>query len=380
MPSHLNSFKFLACCLSADYSDDDINNLRKTLAQDNIAWEDIITLANNMMLTPALWVSFSNKGLIEDLPQDLKDYLQELHNLNIARNKKLKSQALEAIQALNAIDFKPVLLKGSGYLFLNSFGDNGARMMYDLDIMVPKSTLQQCIKVFHDLGYHSIHEENEKFVDHHHCAPLIRLGEFGTIELHHRLLHQRADSVFPTDLAWQYVESFAAENVTINVLSPTHRVLHSILHSQVVDAYHQHYIINLRSLHDLANLIKTDGDKINWAHIQKTMKDHGLTQVLLSHLYHANKLFNTTWPLPKPANLSCQYYYLRCMAGVRWERFSRFERDMNRYSREKICRRYNCKDKVFQITKYRLAYTLELLKRWGKGFIRMLQTKSANDI
>ena len=379
MPSHLNSFKFLACCLSVDYSDDDINKLRKAIRQDNIAWEDIITLANNMMLTPALWVSFSDKGLIEDLPQDLKDYLQKLHGLNIARNKKLKAQALEAIQTLNTIDVKPILLKGSGYLFLNSFGDIGARMMYDLDIMVPDSTLEKCIKAFHDLGYHSKPEEGKKFIDHHHSAPLIRQGEYGAIELHHKLLSQKTDSVLPTDLAWQDIESFTLENVPVNVLSPTHRVLHSILHSQVVDGYHLHHIINLRSLHDLANLIKTDGDEIGWAHINKTLKDHGLRQVLLSHLYHANKLFNTKWPLPEHANLKCKYHYLRCMAGIRWERFLRFERGMSRYSRKKICRRYGCEDTTFQITKFRFVYTTELLKRLAFGLSRLLRKQSESN-
>ena len=373
MPNRLSSFKFFSQCLSTVYGKEDINKLRKEITQDNIAWEDIITLANNMMLTPALWVSLSDKGLTRNLPSDLYEFLKELHDLNSQRNKKLKSQALEAIQTLNSIDVKPVLLKGSGYLFLNSFGDIGTRMMYDLDIMVPKLAMTSCIKAFHDLDYHSDPEDDEQFINHHHSAPLIRTGEFGAIELHHELLSQKASSILPTTDAWKQIEALPAVATTVYVLSPTHRVLHSILHSQIVDGYHKRYIINLRSLHDLANLIKADGDKIDWVYIQKAMHSHTLKQALLGQLYQANKLFGIKWPEPMRANLSCRFHYLLCVAGIRWKRFARFNRDMRRYSRIDICQRYNCEDKGFQIIKFRLIYTAELIKRWIKGITRLFK-------
>jgi len=374
MSSRIHSFKFLCACLSVSSSD--IDKLRTEIINDDIVWEDVITLANNNMLTPALWVSLSNKGLVEYIPLELRDYLDELHNLNTQRNEKLSTQAIEAINALNSINVKPALLKGSAYLFLNAFGDIGARMMYDLDIMISKSELEKSVNKLQQLAYETSTEEGVKFTDHHHIAPLIRQGEYGSIELHHELLSNTCSSVLPTAEAWRHTETITIEDFSVAVLSPTHRVLHSILHAQVSDAYHKHHIINLRSLHDLDNLLCNDKAEIDWNYIQKIMKTHGLRSVLLSHLYHVNILFGTALPEGIKPNLLCRLHYLRCMAGIRWDRFARFERDLKRYSRKKICRRYHCENHWIPVNKNRIIYTGELLKRWFLGVTRLLRNNN----
>jgi len=111
-----------------------------------------VSLANNHLLTPAMWVVLKKKNLTDELPDELRDYLRELHQLSKERNAQLRAQLLEAVRQLNRIDITPVLLKGAMHLVTDVYGDTGAQIMTDIDLLVPREKINECLPALHGLG------------------------------------------------------------------------------------------------------------------------------------------------------------------------------------------------------------------------------------
>lgn len=367
MSSLIDSFEILASCLSINCKDEDVKALREKIVSGNIVWEQVISLANNNLLAPALWVAISEKGLAKNLPTELCEYLKELHSLNTTRNEMLRKQIIEAVQALNSIDNYPVLLKGSSYLFLDTFSDIGSRMMYDIDILVDKKELQSCIQVFKGLNYESDPKDEIKLKNHHHLPPLFRSGDYGAVELHGELLEKSAASILSTSEAWHDIEDVEIEDCTVSVLSPTHQVLHSMLHSQVVDRYHERHIVKLRALYDISYIVKHNNGNIDWIYIKNKMRSHGLISILYSYIYQAHVLLGCKLPPDIQPGIISKLYFFRCMAAIRWEVVDIIEHKLLRYSRYEICRRFKCEGDWLSVNVKRFQYSIFLLKRILNG-------------
>ena len=79
-----------------------------------IDWMSVIGLANETLITPAL--HDIAERFPDAIPEDVRQYLQEIFNRNLARNDRLAEQLAEAVAALNGNDVTPVLVKGSAML------------------------------------------------------------------------------------------------------------------------------------------------------------------------------------------------------------------------------------------------------------------------
>ena len=68
MNASLQSFLVLCQFLAVDQGPETIERLRCEIKRDSVDWESIVQIANQQLVSPALWVSLVNKGLHEDLP------------------------------------------------------------------------------------------------------------------------------------------------------------------------------------------------------------------------------------------------------------------------------------------------------------------------
>src|SRR5262245_20257994 len=98
-------------------------------------WAAGLALANDHLLSPAIYAALTATGRIGELPDDVRNYLELLHRLNGERNQALRQQALELITALNAAGVEPMLIKGGLQLFRPLHRDPAARMIRDLDVL-----------------------------------------------------------------------------------------------------------------------------------------------------------------------------------------------------------------------------------------------------
>ena len=92
-------------------------------------WTAVIALATAHYLAPALWLALQEKDYVDRLPQDARRFLKEAHRLNVARNTKIRDQALELLETLGRAEIKTVIMKGGVYLFEDNQQAFEARIM-----------------------------------------------------------------------------------------------------------------------------------------------------------------------------------------------------------------------------------------------------------
>lgn len=268
-------------------------------------WMDVLELANEHLLTPALADSPA-------LPDDARDYVATLYGLNGERNAMLRKQALELVGTLNRRGIEPALLKGGLTLFDGPYRDPAQRMMRDLDLLVPAASRDVAIEVLQSLGYGLAREYG---ASHHAFGDFARPNDPGSVDLHTELVDPWY--VLPAAEVWRRARLIEVDGVRFCAPSPTDRVLHNLLHAQV------HHLGNyyrgelpLQQVHELVALARHFGPAVDWRFIERRLAEYRLDTPLHSYLLAADWLFGLAWPLERPPALGARLHRLRCLLQI----------------------------------------------------------------
>lgn len=98
------------------------------------------------------------------------------------------------------------------HLVTDMYGDSGARIMSDIDLLVPREDIESCMAALQELQYKPVDDINNDYHEgHHHCAPLFRPGAYGTLEVHHSVMECPFNEILPTKLAMSNAEPLAVQ-------------------------------------------------------------------------------------------------------------------------------------------------------------------------
>ena len=291
-------------------------------------WTPLLALANQHLLTPALWTVLDASPLRSAVPPEVAQYLQVLHRLNGERNHVIRAQAVELAKALNEAAIEPVLLKGASSLFVGPYPDIGARMMRDIDILVPTSARDEAIAVLSRQGYVLERGYGE---DHHAFGDFARSGSPAAVDLHIELVDPR--HLLRAGETFKRATPHEAAGARFFVLSPTDRVLHNFLHAQIHHLGHYYRgEMPVSQLYEFSLLARSSGRSIDWDFIEARLEDHRLSTALRAYVLAATSLFGPSWPLSKRPGLRSRLHRLRCDAqaasplldwvGVTWGNLS----------------------------------------------------------
>ena len=366
MSKRLDSLKFITRMLAPD-SPAGVEQLRAALVKEELSWESVIALANQNLVTPALWVGLSRKGLVALCPTDVQTYCSELYRLNRQRNLSLKRQTIEITAALNSVGVEPILLKGAVLLFSGAL-DIGLRVMTDIDLMVPVKKLESSVQVLNTIGYRASSETHFRVEHHHHWTPLWRPGDYAAVELHWALAREGAmhagAKILPTELIWQQVEELDAGGKRALCLDPTYRMLHNIVHAEIADENHIRRTFALRGLHETALLCHHYPDDICWRTIRERLTSHGSARVFQSHLYAVDQLLGVATPCRiEPPALRTKVHSLGTLARVRWPWFARFAWRWHRISAHQLRKRYGRELAWSELARARLQHVVSVLTK-----------------
>lgn len=306
MSERLKTLQLLCRCLSQDGGD--LPEL--TQAQ----WTAIIELANHHYLAPALCWVLEQKEQINQLPDDVRGFLEGAQALNRSRNLRVRDQAVELLAALNEADIRTVILKGGVYLFDDDAQALSTRMMVDLDILVPEARLQESAEVAANLGYRVAMESDELF---HHIDPLVRRGDLASVEIHRHVGMQRR--LLPAEEVLRDARPVSYGDETFYIPTPTHRAAHAIYHSEV-QAQSNYALgrIPLRYLHDLMLLREKHDPEIDWAEVEKRLSAGGYGHFVPGVLYLADQLLGVPMPNETPVTWRARRHYDWCLAQLKW--------------------------------------------------------------
>ena len=365
MNQRLAAFDFITECIGIRDTTDINEILHSTVISGHLDWPTILAITNAKKIASTLWVALRKRKLVEYLPNEVRQHLFKIYLLNSLKNMDFMEQTTEVVRLLNSIGIEPILLKGSVSLFVKTFDDPGSRMMVDLDILVPKKSAEKCWNALGVLGYLPIENRPNLCIDyqgnHHHLRPLYRPGKCGTIELHKDALPTSAAQVLPTRLIWEQAEAIINQSgIAMSVPSPTHRVLHNLLHSDLINQTYVRGQISLRSLHELAMMQNLYQERIDWETIWQLMDKGSQARILRSSIYLTNRLFGSPIPDQIDPTLSSAIHCARTRLQVRWNWLDQFVEQVFWFTTKNICERYHCEDRFWPVAKGRVRLAVHL--------------------
>jgi len=254
-------------------------------------WSRLIDLADELMVTPALWSQLQNHP--KPLPAEITERVRESHLGNTVRNLRFKRSLIAAISALNQVGITPLLFKGSLALVDGTLPRLGDRVMVDLDILIPAQTMNGAGGALGEIGWKPY--PGKPFL-HPHELPFVLTSAPGPIELHTELGSEPIPTALPAAAAWAASTEISVDGARVRALSPTHQVLHNVLHAAVQDLNHAVGGLPLRQLLALSQLASAHGLAIDWPGIRRTMEKLGLGDALRDHLWLAHRYAGLALP------------------------------------------------------------------------------------
>ena len=275
------------------------------LGDGAIDWLATIKRANDGLVGPALWTAFSELGLLGELPADVRDYLQLLHEHNHRCNLQIREQCVALGNALAGAGVEAVLLKGATWLF-EAGPAHDDRMLRDIDLLIDPLRNDSIRIAMRAIGYRAApHIAAEP--GHIHGAPLIQPGSLVSVEAHREITTRV--KLLPGKEVLAASTPIAAG---LRLPSPTHRILHNVLHAEIVNGDHLGGAVSLRDSLDLARLVAAHHSVVDWMAMAETARQRGYFRQLSGALHKAARFAGGPLPSPFSEDRGGHRHALRC--------------------------------------------------------------------
>jgi hypothetical protein len=360
-----DAMRFLGTCLSHDDTGAASAALQDQLTGGRIDWLVVLDLANRNWVTPALAVAMRRKKLFDLLPEDLKQYLAMIHELNCQRNRQIGQQAAELVTGLNRHGIRPLLLKGAISLFEAGF-EEGLFVMADVDLLLNDQEIPPAATILRTLGYSTFGEEPH----HAHAETFHRPMSTISIDLHWDLGPQRR--LLSSAMAQEAAVDLSGNGLDLTGLCPTHRVLLLLMSFSIFDPQYRNREIPLRGLHNLAAICNRH--RIDWEAVAEAVSNHGLEGPAQAWLHMASCLLQVPVPQALHHSDTARRHLRRCLRRLNYPRsagalgylglaiwaFNPFRMDY----------RYGCGLRGWPLNSARSRHAIGILARHSRRFTR----------
>jgi hypothetical protein len=304
-------------CLSVSDSSDDLGLTRRVICDPGLDWLAVVSWANKHLVAPALWTSLSRSSLCEFVPQDVRNYLSFLHARNTARNARIRQQCLNVGLTLARAGLQGALLKGAAWLFDGNPLAASDRMMRDIDIAVAPQKFEPAVRTLAASGYR---EASGIYIEvgHFHHAPMVCEDGEASVEIH-RDLANRVEFLSSREVI------ASAREVAPGLLLPEsrHRIVHNVIHAQILNGDFIGGVLDLRDGLDLARLIAGSGPEFDWTDLALEARDRGYFRHLSGAIHAAHRILRSPLPQPFADHLCGRLHAWRCIQQRRRPRASK---------------------------------------------------------
>jgi GR25 family glycosyltransferase involved in LPS biosynthesis len=304
-------------CLSVSDSSDNVALTRRLVCESRLDWIEVVSWANKHLVAPALWTKLSQPAFCELLPQDVCNYLAFLHARNAARNERIRLQCLEIGSNLARAGLRVALLKGVAWLFDGNWLAASDRMMRDIDLAVTPDEFEPAVRALEGSGYREMSGIYIE-VGHFHHAPMVCEGGEASVEIH-RDLANRIELLSSAEVI------ASAREVAPGLLLPEsrHRIVHNVIHAQILNGNFIGGIVDLRDGLDLARLITDSGSDFDWTGLARDATDRGYFRYLSGAIHAAHRILCSPLPPPFSDDLWGRLHAWRCIQQRRWPQISK---------------------------------------------------------
>ena len=223
-------------------------------------WESLVNRALRFKVRGLFYREIKSRNFPTELvPVDVKNRLRAAYRNLATRNTSLFFDAAKVIKSLAENQLPVIALKGLA-LAKNIYGDIALRPMSDIDLLLKEEDLVKAGRILLTLGYKQDFPAWESMLKTYHHLPPFTNKSGTIIELHWNIV--TLDSPIKVDLEglWARACLIKVDNTEVRVFSAEDLFLHLCVHA----GFHLQTVLDLIPFCDLARLIKTHTDKIDW--------------------------------------------------------------------------------------------------------------------
>jgi len=195
----------------------------------------------------------------ELIPVDARNRLRDAYRNLATVNTSLFLDASKVLKSLADNQLPVIALKGLS-LAKHIYGDIALRPMSDMDLLVKEEDLVRAGRVLLTLGYTQHFPAWESMLKTFHHLPPFTNKIGAMIELHWNIVTPDSPLKVDLDGLWERACLIQVDHVEVRALSPEDLLLHLCIHA----CFHLQAGLDLIPLCDMAGLIKTSADKIDW--------------------------------------------------------------------------------------------------------------------
>ena len=242
---------FIGNCLTLSSYPERMADIRATICSGSIDWERVVWISTSHLVFPALYLNFKRAGLLDVIPTDLVDYMEEFTEANRNRNGRIIKQCCEVANLLNKESIVPIFMKGTANLLSGLYLDIGERMMVDMDILLEKGEMYRAAEILKEHGYvmNGWLPRSRKF-SHWHYPPLVKENGIVAVEIHHRMV----DYPYKKYLNFHVVKNDCVKLPLSEdgfVMSENHQLIYNMMVMQMNDGGYLPGYISLGKSYDL---------------------------------------------------------------------------------------------------------------------------------
>lgn len=265
-------------------------------------WDLLIRQARRGNVIASLRALLDEAGLLDAVPAQAREHLEWSWIAAIRHTEAVKWEVRLIREALADLDVPIILLKGAAYVLAGLPPAHG-RVFSDIDILVPKSSLNAVEAALMMHGWASMHQDDydQRYYRQwmHELPPMQHIKRMTAIDVHHAIVPETAP-IHPDagKLREAAVSVDAPEEVF--VLAPVDMVLHSAVHL-FHDGEFDHA---LRDLIDIRGLLEHFGQTPSfWSELVPRAQELELMRPLFYALRYTTRLLGT--PVPGEVSRAC---------------------------------------------------------------------------
>jgi hypothetical protein len=236
-----------------------------------------IAEARLVKLSPADWESLADRALrfkveglfyreiksrnfpAELVPVVVSNRLRKAYRDLAIRNTSLFFDALKVLRSLAENQLPVIALKGLA-LAKDIYGDIALRPMHDMDLLLKEEDLVRAGRILLALGYKQDFPAWENMLKTYHHLPPFENKNGSIVELHWNIVIPESPIKVDIDGLWERACLIKIDHAEVRVFSPEDLFLHLCIHA----CFHLQTELDLIPFCDMAGLIKTSADKIDW--------------------------------------------------------------------------------------------------------------------
>jgi hypothetical protein len=264
----------------------------RQLLKEEIDWSYLSQTAFHHGILPLLSWNLNNL-YAGGVPKEILNHLNDALRASAQWNLYLTGELLRLLKLFQDAEIRALPFKGP-VLAVAAYGNPSLRHFGDLDILMPREDILKAKDILVSQGYHAkldlTASEEAAYLRSHHDYKFIRANDRVVVEIQWGVTQW--SFAFPLDFddIWERREEVSLAGVTTLNLSPEDSLFILCVHGT------KHRWEQLRWICDIAELINTHQERIDWERLLKQSRASGSERMLLLGLYLAHDLLAAALP------------------------------------------------------------------------------------